>query len=140
MCATMMPIVIPVLGFRCNTPAFAPLFWQPGLCYHKPVVDARVTTLHVEQLPSHASMRVSKALRTASESDMALPELPLEVWGIIARATLAAEDYNLPAWARLSLVSRAWRDCLAGAQTIPSCFACWMRLIITCSFLCCSAA
>lgn len=42
------------------------------------------------------------------------PELPPDVWGAVARAALAAEGHALAAWARLSLVSRAWRDGLTG--------------------------
>ncbi len=43
-----------------------------------------------------------------------LSEVPPDVWRTIARATLAAEGDGLAAWARLSTVSRAWREHLAG--------------------------
>ena len=43
-----------------------------------------------------------------------LPELPSDAVGCIARAALAAEGDDAQAWARLSLVSRAWRDGLHG--------------------------
>jgi len=46
----------------------------------------------------------------------ALPALPAEVLGCIAHAALAAEDNDVRAWVRLSLVCRTWRDSLRGAQ------------------------
>ncbi len=84
-------------------------------CNPEPIVDARATTLHADHLPPQAGMRVSKAQRTAPEGTTAMPELPPDAWGTVARAALAAEG-SPAAWARLSLVSRAWRDGLAGAQ------------------------
>ncbi len=42
-------------------------------------------------------------------------ELPAELWGAVARATLRAEGYSVHAWERLSRVSRAWRAGLTGA-------------------------
>ncbi len=47
---------------------------------------------------------------------MAMPDLPPDAWSTVARAALAAEGYSPAAWARLSLVSRAWRDGLTGVQ------------------------
>ena len=45
-----------------------------------------------------------------------LPELPADAWGTIARAALHGEDDDVKAWARLSLVSRAWRT---GLSSVP---------------------
>jgi len=44
-----------------------------------------------------------------------LPVLPPEVWGTIARATLAAADSSICEWLRLRAVSRAMRNGLKGA-------------------------
>ncbi len=46
-----------------------------------------------------------------------LPALPADVWGRITREALAAEGSTMPAWLRLGLVCRAWRENLRGAQT-----------------------
>ena len=43
-----------------------------------------------------------------------LPELPPDIWGVIARIMLRAEDNDVRAWARLILVSRSWRAGLRG--------------------------
>ena len=69
-----------------------------------------LTVLHADHLPAHAEMAVSTAGK-------AMAELPPDVWGIVALAALAAEDRSFEAWTRLSLVSRAWRDGLGGAQS-----------------------
>ena len=45
-----------------------------------------------------------------------LPMLPRDVIDGMASATLAAEGHDAHAWARLSLVSRAWRQHLRGAS------------------------
>lgn len=42
------------------------------------------------------------------------PLLPPEMWGLVARATLRAEDEDVRSLERLSLVNRAWRAGLAG--------------------------
>ena len=50
------------------------------------------------------------------------PLLPPEVWGAIARETLAAEGGGARAWVRLSLINRSWRAGLAGqSQTSAFC-------------------
>ena len=60
----------------------------------------------------------SETSRTSTGMSPApLPALPPDVVGYIARATLAAEGGDVQAWVRLSLVSRAWRDALHGAQS-----------------------
>ncbi len=46
-----------------------------------------------------------------------LPVLPPDVLGRIARAALAAEDDDVRAWGRLSLVCRTWRDSLRGTSS-----------------------
>ena len=43
-----------------------------------------------------------------------LPELPTDVWTVIARAALHAEDDDVRVWARLSLVNSTWRAGLKG--------------------------
>ena len=52
---------------------------------------------------------------TAPYYDTVTPGLPPDAWGAVARAALAAEGHSFQAWARLSLVNRAWRDGLRGA-------------------------
>ena len=42
-------------------------------------------------------------------------ELPADVWGAIARATLRAEGNSVHAWERLCRVCRTWRVALTGA-------------------------
>ena len=42
-------------------------------------------------------------------------EVPADVWGAVARATLRAEGDSVHAWERLCRVSRAWRAGLTGA-------------------------
>ncbi len=61
-----------------------------------------------------------------------LPELPAEVWRVVARATLAASDSSLSAWLRLSMVSRDWRQALKGAISaylLPSALLCSLRAL-----------
>ncbi len=45
------------------------------------------------------------------------PALPPDMMGRIARAALTAEGDDVQAWARLSLVSRTWRDGLHGTSS-----------------------
>ncbi len=45
-----------------------------------------------------------------------LAALPAGVMDCIARMTLVAEDNDMQAWVRLSLVCRAWRESLRGAE------------------------
>lgn len=61
------------------------------------------------QRPSTASMAPRRRERAALTPD---------AWGAVARAALAAEADNLTAWARLSLVNRAWRNGLQGASSL----------------------
>ncbi len=61
-----------------------------------------------------------------------LPTLPAEVLGTIARTTLAAEDSDVRAWVRLSLVCRAWRDSLRGAQIQSYVKLCELLLLPPC--------
>jgi hypothetical protein len=49
-----------------------------------------------------------------------LPPLSPDVWGAIARATLAAEGDDARTWATLRLVGPAWRDGLKGALILKS--------------------
>jgi len=48
-----------------------------------------------------------------------MPELPPDVLRTLLATALAAEGNSLAAWLRLSLVSRGWRDALAGACQEP---------------------
>ncbi len=41
-------------------------------------------------------------------------DVPPDLWSTLARAALAAEGDSIAAWLRLRLVSRIWRDALAG--------------------------
>ena len=41
-------------------------------------------------------------------------DVPPDVWRTLARAALAAEGDSVAAWLRLSMVSRTWREALAG--------------------------
>ena len=43
-----------------------------------------------------------------------LPDLPQEVWPVIARAALAARGSSYGAWLQLRSVSREWRHALEG--------------------------
>ena len=49
--------------------------------------------------------------------------MPADVWRTLAVAALAAEGGSLAAWLRLSLVSRTWRDSLAGAYRLAACWS-----------------
>ena len=51
----------------------------------------------------------------AADGASGCPELSPDLWGAIALATLAAEYDTVEAWARLSLVSRAWQSGLKGS-------------------------
>ena len=51
----------------------------------------------------------------SAEGGNDLPNLPADTWGAIARAALRLEADDVRAWARLSLVSSAWRVGLQGA-------------------------
>ena len=62
-------------------------------------------------------MSCCKASATELHCGTAMPGLPSDVWAAIARAALAAEECDIMAWARLSLVARAWRDGLRGAYS-----------------------
>ncbi len=53
----------------------------------------------------------------APPGNAATPELLADAWGAVARTALVAEGNSFQAWARLSLVNRAWRDGLRGAHT-----------------------
>ena len=64
-------------------------------------------------------MSDSVANPTVAGSTAATPELLADAWGAVARTVLVAEGNSFQAWARLSLVSRAWRDGLKGAHTWP---------------------
>ena len=58
---------------------------------------------------------------SVSMSLVPLPELPSDVLGCIRRAVLLLDGGNAQAWARLSLVCRAWRESLRGALCVSSC-------------------
>ena len=45
----------------------------------------------------------------------AMPYVPADVWPTIARAMLVAEGDSMAAWLRISMVSRNWRESVAGA-------------------------
>ncbi len=64
-------------------------------------------------------MKAGGARRHAALSPVPLPALPVDVWGCIAHAALAAEGSTMRACVRLSLVCRTWRDCLRGAAVQP---------------------
>ena len=72
------------------------------------------------QLPPHDRMGADGATRTGPGVDAATPKLPPDAWGDVAKAALTAEGNSFVAWARLSLVSRAWRAGLKGAHSNPS--------------------
>ena len=52
-----------------------------------------------------------------------------DVWRLITAAALAAEGNSLAAWMRLSMVSRAWHDSLAGRRCPASICDGWARSI-----------
>ena len=51
-----------------------------------------------------------------------MTDVLLDAWRTLARAALAAEADSLAAWLRLSMVSRAWREALAGVHSL--CMGC----------------
>ncbi len=58
-------------------------------------------------------------VQKGASSDTLSPEL----WSVIARRALAAEDDSVQAWARLSRVSRNFRDAIAGDCAPSDCGA-----------------
>ena len=84
---------------------------------------ATIAALHASNagpLPSAEGTSVPVPGPAVLAGYIATPNLPPDAWGAVALAALAAEDYSFMAWARLRCVSRAWRDGLKGAHTVPS--------------------
>ena len=59
-----------------------------------------------------------------SPSDAAPPTLTADLWAAIVRRSLAEEGDTVQAWARLSLMCRAFRDGLEGAASPMGVHAC----------------
>jgi len=62
-----------------------------------------------------AAMNMAEASPPPPREGASSEPLSPELWAIIARRALAAEDSSVQAWARLSLVSPAFRSAVAGA-------------------------
>ena len=69
--------------------------------------------------------------RGVTISPAPLPALPQDVLGRIARAVLDLEGSDAQAWARLSLVCRAWRESLRGGWSIQLMQAPVQRRLLT---------
>ena len=93
---------------------------------HHNIEDASALT--ISRLPRRTVVQASRstASHSGSMSDHATgdaavdgsggcPDLPSDIWGAVARAPLATEGDSVQAWARLSLVSQAWRTGLRGS-------------------------
>ena len=61
------------------------------------------------------------ASRPTVASQGAAPYVLADVWPQIAKAALAAEGNSLAAWLRIGMVSRVWRESVAGV-----CNAAWL--------------
>ena len=67
--------------------------------------------------PRQRTASMQPARRETARAALDWRNLPRDVWGAIARAALRLEGDDVRAWARLSLVNRAWR---AGIQGVLS--------------------
>ena len=74
--------------------------------------------------PSVADRASSQSSDGQAEDASALQSAPLplphDLMLAIARAALAAEGHSVPAWARLSLVCKAWRRVLQGRHVVAA--------------------
>ena len=64
----------------------------------------------------HEARTGSHALRCMQQARW---DMPPDTLAWITKAALAAEGNSLAAWLRLSMVSRAWREALAGLCRMP---------------------
>ncbi len=73
----------------------------------------------LHQQRSQCAGSLSQCFTQCAASQLGASYLPADLLSRILRTALAAEGDSLAAWLRISIVSRAWRDSVAGAWCCP---------------------